>query len=217
MLHVSSLLSSSTLLLLELMVVSVTEVTDRCNFQLSQPGQLLHLVAAVLCTLQKMQFVFSLWIHAPRKKVASSTVPSLVTFSIFFTSLDLPCFFWTGWGALSHCCHYTTSSRGASFMTMSSQAGHLSHLFIMYFSLVLSQTKWSTNDPEYEGKLGSFFAKTFTEHLHIVMVLAEANLSWHGCLQQNIFWPQRAEFTEPYFDMGFFLLKHSKCLFQWPD
>lgn len=107
-----------------------------------------------------MQLVFSLQIHAPRKKVfyvednvrLLQQVPSL---TIFFTTFDLPCFDWTGWDTLSHCCHCTTSSKRASFMTMSSQAGHLSHLFIVHFSLVLSQTKWSTNDPEYQRKLGT--------------------------------------------------------------
>ena len=76
-----------------------------------------------------------------------------MTFSIFLTSYGLPCLDWNGWDTLSHCCHCTTSSRGASFMTVSGQAGHLSHLLIMHSSLVLSKTKWSTNVPEYEGKL----------------------------------------------------------------
>lgn len=60
-----------------------------------------------------------------RQCKASSTVPSLITFSIFFTTFDLPCFDWTGWDTLSHCCHCITSSKRASFMTMSSQAGLL--------------------------------------------------------------------------------------------
>lgn len=106
-----------------------------------------------------MQLVFSLQIHAPRKKVfyVEDNVRLLQQFPLWPSSLPLStCLVLTELDeTLSHCCHCTTSSKRASFMTMSSQAGHLSHLFIVHFSLVLSQTKWSTNDPEYQRKLAT--------------------------------------------------------------